>query len=360
MGCHSRLPALTVTCIAWVPVLVSLAVSLHADESRTFRVYQENWQQAEQAYAAKDYERAAAHYQKVAEVLPFEPTTRFQLACCYARLGKIDQALSSLREAVRFGWEDVSKLERSDDLKELREKPQFAQILKEAAACRDENLIIHAGKKVDPRKPAPLLVVLQGLGGFRGDLPYWEPVADELGCVLVAPRAVTKAAPMMYGWHRRGAKDSSAADYFDLPAAGQRVDAAIAEAKRRFKIDPNRIVLAGLSQGAGVALSLIGEHPERYCGAVVVCGLYQPPGVGYWQAVLRRHPLRVYVIAGKLDRLLPRSQKVVEELRAAQVPHRYDELKDVGHEFPPDYTQRLREAIEFVWGARDAKEARTK
>jgi predicted esterase len=349
------------TPIAVATVFLSFAVSPRADESRTFRIYQENWQQAEQAYAAKDYGRAAAHYQKVAEVLPFEPTTRFQLTCCYARLGKIDQALSTLREAVRFGWEDVSKLERADDLKDLRAKPQFAQILKEAAACRDENLIIHAGKKVDPRKPAPLLVVLQGLGSFRGDLPYWEPAADELGCVLVAPRAVTKAAPMMYGWHRRGAKDSSAADYFDLPSAGERVDAAIAEARRRFTIDPNRIVLCGLSQGAGVALRLIGEHPERYCGAVAVCGLHQPPGVAYWQAILRQHPLRVYMIAGKLDRLLPRSQKVVEELRAAHVPHRYDELDQVGHEFPPDYAQRLRDAIEFVWGTRvDSKAPRTK
>lgn len=361
MDPNRRSPTLTLSGIAWATVLFSLAVSLRADESRTFRIYQENWQQAEAAYATGDYARAAGHYQRVSEVLPFEPTTRFQLACCYARLGNSDQAFSTLQEAVRFGWEDVPRLERAIELKELRRKPEFARLLKEAAACRDETLIVHADKRVDPRKPAPLLVVLHGLGGFRGDLPYWEPAADELGCVVVAPRAVTKAAPMMYGWHRRGAKDSSAANYFDLPAAGKCVDAAIAEARRRFTIDPNRIVLAGLSQGAGVALRLIGEHPERYCGAVAVCGLHQPPGVVYWQAILQRHPLRVYVIAGKLDRLLPRSQKVAEELRAAHVPHRYDELDQVGHEFPPDYTKRLRGAIEFVLGERpESKDPRTK
>jgi phospholipase/carboxylesterase len=340
----------TATRIILATALLVAARSFGAEDSKSFQIYQENWEQAEKAHAAGNYARAATHYQKVAEVFPFEPATRFQLACCYARLGKNDQAFSTLEDAVRFGWEDVSKLEQADDLKDLRAKPQFADVLKAAAACRDEKLIIHACKKMGPLKPAPLLVVLQGLGVFRADLPYWESAADELGCVLVMPRAVTKAAPMMYGWHRRGAKDSSAADYFDLSAAAKRVDEAIAEATRRFQIDPNRIVLAGFSQGAGVALRLIGEHPDRYCGAVAVNGLHQPPGVAYWQSIQQQHPIRVYVIAGKFDRLLPRSQQVVEQLRAAQVPHRYDELDQVGHEFPLDYTKRLKGAIEFVWG----------
>jgi phospholipase/carboxylesterase len=341
-------PLRTLSPVLLATTLFATAPSVGAEDSKSFQIYQENWEQAETARAAGDYARAATHYQKVAEVFPFEPTARFQLACCYARLGQNDQALSTLQGAVRFGWEDVSKLEQADDLKPLRAKPQFAQLLKAAAACRDENLIIHAGNKVDPLTPAPLLVVLQGLGSFRADLPYWMPAADELGCVLIMPRAVTKAAPMMSGWHRRGAKDSSAPDYFDLPAAGKRIDEAIAEAGHRFKIDPDRIVLAGFSQGAGVALRLIGDHPERYCGAVAVAGLHQPPSVAYWQSILKQHPIRVYVIAGKLDRLLPRSQKVVEQLRAAQVPHRYDELNQIGHEFPQDYTKRLKGAIEFV------------
>jgi phospholipase/carboxylesterase len=332
--------------------LLAQASSLRADESETFRIYEQNWQKAEKAYAAQDYERAATHYSKVAEVLPFEPTTRFQLACCYARLGKIDRSLSSLNEAVRFGWEDVSRLEQIDDLKVLRAKPQFRRILRDAVAARDQNLLFYVGKSVDPAKPAPLLVVLQGLGGFRADIPYWEAAADETGCVLVAPRAVTRAGPMIEGWHRPGARDSSARDYFDLPAAAKRVDEAIAEAARRFKIDASRLVLAGFSQGAGVALHLIGRRADRYCGLVAVGGLYQPPGVAYWQSILAQHPIRVYVIAGKLDRLLPRSRQVVAELQAAHVPHRYDELDRLGHEFPLDYPKRLRAAIEFVLGER--------
>jgi predicted esterase len=326
------------------------AASVHAEDSESFRKYQENWQTAQEAFKGKDYERAATHYKMVAEVFPFEPSSQFQLACCYVRLGKNEQAFGALREAIRFGWDDVSTLEQSEDLKSLRINPQFARLVKDAVACRDETLICHAGKGVNPAKPAPLLIMLQGLGCFRADLPYWEPAADELGCAIVAPRAVNKLRPMMYSWHRLGAKDSSAADYFDLAAAGKRVDEAIAEAKRRFKIDSNRVILAGFSQGAGVALRLLGDHPDRYCGALAVNGLHQPPGVVYWQAILKQHPIRVCVLAGKLDRLLPRSQKIVEELRAAGVPNRYEEFDKVGHEFPPDYTSHLRQGLKFVLG----------
>jgi predicted esterase len=333
---------------ALIAASVAFGAPLRADVSESFRIYQENWQKAQEAYAAKDYETAAKHYQKVCEVLPFEPTSRFQLACCHARLGAQDKALAELQSAVRFGYEDIQKLEQSEDLKPLRTQSQFAQLLKDAVACRDETLIIHAGKRVDRQKPAPLLIVLQGLGCLRAEVAYWESVADNLGFVLVAPRAVTKAGPTMYGWHRSGARDSTASDYFDLAAAGKRVDEAIAEAKKRFAIDPDRVLLAGFSQGAGVALRLIGDHPERYRGAVAVCGLHQPPGVAYWESILKQHPIRVCVIAGKFDRLLPRSQKVVEQLRAAGVPNRYEELDKMGHEFPADYPKRLREAIEFV------------
>jgi predicted esterase len=325
--------------------------SLQAEDSVSFRTYLENWRKAEEAFAAKDYKRALGHYQKVAEVFPFEPTSRFQMACCESRLERGDEAIALLTDAIRFGWEDVTRLEQSEDLKSLRMRPQFSQLLKEAAACRDESLIVHIGKRVDPASPAPFLVVLQGLGCFRADLPYWEPAADETGCVLVAPRAVNKLGPMMYGWHRLGAKDSSAAGYFDLAAAGKRVDEAIAEAKRRCKIDPNRVMLAGFSQGAGVALRLVGDHADRYCGALLVCGLHQPPGVAYWRAILEKHPMRVSVLAGKLDPLLPRSQRVVEELQAAKVPCRYEEFDKMGHEYPPNYTAKLREAIEFIMGA---------
>jgi predicted esterase len=327
-----------------------------ADDSEGFKAFQANWEKAQQAYAEQRYAQAALYYDKVTEFLPFEPTTRFQLACCHARLGDKDKAMATLEAAVNFGWDDPQRLEQVEALKSLRDDPRFAKIAKGAAACADETTVLFAGKGVDTAKPAPLVVLLQGLGcGPRGDVPYWRPAVNQLGLVLVAPRAPTKVGSMLYGWHRPGAKDRSAKDYFDMAAAEKRIQEAVQAAERRWTIDQRRICLAGFSQGGGVALRMLGDRPDRYCGAVAICSLYQPPGVAYWRTVADQHPVRVFAMAGKLDRLLPQNQLAVEQLREAKIALRYEEMAHQGHEYPPEYPERLARAIAFVLGVESPK-----
>jgi predicted esterase len=226
---------------------------------------------------------------------------------------------------------------------------RFSGLMKDAAACAEETIVIRAGKSVDATKPTPLIVMLQGLGcGPRSEIPYWEPAADQLGLILVAPRGVTKVGSMMYGWHRSGAKDSSAQDYFDIANARKRPDDAIALAQQKFKIDRKRMVLAGFSQGGAVALRMLGERPENFCGTVAVCSLCQSLSVTHWREISQKQAIRVSIMAGKLDRLLPRSQQAVEQLRTASLATQYEEVERMGHEYPPDYTDRLRRSIEFV------------
>ncbi len=328
--------------------------SASADESAAFQAYQANWEQAQQAFADNDYATAAGFFEKVAELLPFEPSTQFQLARCFARLGETDKAFAALAASIRNGWDDSQRIEQAEDLSSLRNDARFSRILKDAEACQNETLVIYSGKSVDTAKPAPLIVLLHGLGaGPRSEVPYWMSVSDELGAVLVAPRGVTKVGPMVYGWQRSGAKDSKAADYFELAAADQRIADAVTRATSEFKIDRNRIFLAGFSQGGGVALHLLGTHPETYCGAIAICGLHQPQGVDHWKAVARKRPVRVFIAAGKLDPLLPRSQELMEQLRAAQVILQYDELSQTGHELPPDCTEMLCRAVKFVLGQQE-------
>jgi hypothetical protein len=54
-------------------------------------------------------------------------------------------------------------------------------------------------------------------------------------------------------------------------------------------------------------------------------------------------------------RLLPRIQLAVEQVRAARVALRYEELEREGHEYPPDYPERLARAIAFVLGRESPK-----
>lgn len=329
-------------------VAAAIAPPAAGQESEAAKAFARHWTAAEKAAADRDDKEAAARYADAATAFPFEPTVRYRAATCLARLGDADRALDALKAAVECGWADTDALDRGDDWKPLRTDPRFAELVKAAAGCRDERWVVHAGEKVGRDRPAPVLVVLHGLGaGPRSEVPYWKPAADRLGLVLVAPRSGTRVGPMLHGWQRAGAKDSSAADYFDLDAARERVNAAVDEAARRHKVDRGAVVLGGYSQGGGVALRLVADRPDRFRGAVAVCSLCQPLDKAGWQKAAGGG-VRVQLIAGEYDKLLKRSTAAAADLRAAGVPSRFDTVGRSGHEYPADAADRLRAAVEFV------------
>lgn len=298
----------------------------NAQESQQFKTFSTNWEKAQQAFAAGDYQNAATCYENIIKVFPFEPTFQYHLACCQARQGLSDNALSTLEHAIICGWGDPKKLQEAEDFKDVRQQARFEKLLTEAETCQKELFTLYVGKGVDPQKPAPLVVVLHGLGsGPRSELPYWKSTADELGLVLIAPRGVTEIRSMFYGWHRTGAKDSTALDYFDVDAAGKRVNLAIDYARQRHTMAPGRVLLAGFSQGGGIALRLLGDHPHQFAGAVAVCSLCQSPGVPFWQSAATKGKFSIALLAGKLDRLLPRSQQLAEHLKTAGTKLHYHE-----------------------------------
>jgi predicted esterase len=114
------------------------------------------------------------------------------------------------------------------------------------------------------------------------------------------------------------------------------------------------VVLAGFSQGGGVALRLVADRPDRFRGVVAVNSLCQTPDEAKWKAVAERGGVRVCFICGEYDKLLGRSKSVAEVLKAAKVPSRFDTVEKCGHEYPPDAADRLRVAARFVLTGEEA------
>lgn len=320
-----------------------------AEESERLKAFNTHWHAAQQAIAESHYDQAAASYEKILEIFPFEPTTHYQLARCRARQGDSDKALAALNQAITFGWADVQKIQQDEDFAKLRQLQRFKQLVTDADNCRKELFVLYAGKGVDPKKPASLVVLLHGLGaGPRSEVPYWKHAADQLNAVIIAPRGTTQVNLSLCGWQRTGAKNSSALDYFDLPAAGKRVEEAITIAKSRYSIAPDRITLAGYSQGAGVALHLLGENPQRYCGAVSVSSLCQMRGTAYWKTVAEKKPVRVAMLIGQLDGLKGRNLTMSLQLNSAGLPTKEELWEGTGHEYPVNYEEQLTSALKFV------------
>jgi poly(3-hydroxybutyrate) depolymerase len=107
--------------------------------------------------------------------------------------------------------------------------------------------------------PTPLLVYLHSWSGdFRQDNSAWQRQAVERGWIYLHPNF-------------RGRNDNPQAG--GSPAARRDVLDAIDWAASEFRVDPQRIYLAGTSGGGHMAMLLAGHHPRRFSAVSAWVGI---------------------------------------------------------------------------------------
>ena len=167
--------------------------------------------------------------------------------------------------------------------------------------------LLHVPPGLTPGRPAPLVVTLHGAGGTAElGLGLLRPLADERGLLLLAPASRGRTWDAVGGGYGRDV---------DL------LDRALAEVFSTVPVDPDRIAVAGFSDGASYALG-IGLANGRLFGRIIAFspGFVPPaPHVG--------RPA-VFVSHGVADLVLPirrTSRKIVPRLRDRGYDVRYRE-----------------------------------
>jgi len=127
---------------------------------------------------------------------------------------------------------------------------------------RDARLCIPAGH--DPLTPAPLFVALHGRGGGAADWDGFQTACDARGMIMLAveSRGVT--------W------DMAGAGFFGPDVSY--IDEALAFTFDRCLIDPDRIALAGFSDGASYALSLGPSNGDLFGHLIAYSPGFSSPG----------------------------------------------------------------------------------
>ena len=69
--------------------------------------------------------------EKLVSLIPRNPIVHYNLGCSQALLGRTDEALDSLRQAIRLGYTDLDYMRRDADLESLREEPGFEALIEE-------------------------------------------------------------------------------------------------------------------------------------------------------------------------------------------------------------------------------------
>ena len=72
---------------------------------------------------------------RLTQLRTHDPLTWYNLACSYALLKRIEDALQALQRAVELGYADLASLQNDPDLVNLRQSPKYRQLLESVMAC---------------------------------------------------------------------------------------------------------------------------------------------------------------------------------------------------------------------------------
>ena len=256
-----------------------------------------------------------------------------------SRLGNAELTLQLLQEAVQAGhW--YGGLRGDPDLALLRGRPEFERLVD---LCEQRRIAAIAAAQpvlttIPPEKgpaPFPLLIALHGANA-TAEGGHWSPAAAH-GWFVAIPQSSQVYAPGTYTWN-------------DRQWAIQEVRAHYDRLRAEFPIDPERVVLAGFSQGGGLATSLALSETIPARGLILVGPFL--PDVNAVVPLLEEHDmrgLRAYLVAGLRDRYCYGiARQLAEILPRYGVVCQLEVCADLEHMFPDDFDQRLPAALDFV------------
>jgi phospholipase/carboxylesterase len=154
-------------------------------------------------------------------------------------------------------------------------------------------------------EPAPLLLLLHGVGSNEHDLLGLAPALDPR-FLVVSARAPITLGHGSYGWY-----------HVQFTPTGPLIDAEEAEDSRQlllkfveeladsYKIDRGRVFVMGFSQGCIMSIAVMLTEPTRFAGAVGMSGRLLP---GILDKIAPAEELKgfpVMVVHGTQDQVLP-------------------------------------------------------
>jgi len=174
--------------------------------------------------------------------------------------------------------------------------------------------LYYVPRSYHPNEPLPLLILLHGGDGDpAGWFGSYSRRAETGSFIALAPKATTKT------WGSTG----------DFGADIARINRALVLIFDRYAIAPDRVAVAGVSDGASYALSLGLVNGDRIRGVIA----FSP---GYIVGRLGRGRPSFFISHGTRDPVLPIGQTrvFINFLRQAGYPVDYHEFNGV-HEVPP-------------------------
>ncbi|MGB0716542.1 MAG: alpha/beta hydrolase [Phycisphaerae bacterium] len=296
------------------------------------------------AYANEQFRRVTMLGIQLEKDFPGHPLTRYRLACAYAMIERPIASGQWLKKAAEVGFSDIHLASNDVHLVSVRMDPAYIEALKLIRKNHDRGVIggHHTGsrpiqyvpKDLGKEQISPLLVLLHGYGTDGHDIINpWKTIADEFDLRLVAPQA---PHPTQNGF-RWGPADE----------AEPIIMRAIKYMEDNYRIDRQRVVLSGFSQGGLLTYAIGLKHPKKFSGLLPIAGRY--PGMNQAEKAPQPQLPKIFIMIGTDDRPLADNRKASRELQSAGYSVKLNEYEGVGHHLPANFREEFKEALRFFW-----------
>jgi predicted esterase len=172
------------------------------------------------------------------------------------------------------------------------------------------------------------------------NMPHWQSLADA-GWLVAVPQSSTATWADAYVW-------------MDHSSAAAEVIEHLERLKVEYSLDTDKVILAGFSMGAEVALAMALNGVVDAKGFILL-----GPGGPFMDDLAKWTPsiekakdkgLRGVFLMGEADETIPQDniRILVERLNKVGVACELKTYPDLGHEYPPDFEGVLQDAIKFI------------
>ena len=226
------------------------------------------------------------------------------------------------RSGARGRMDEVLRRGRGDDVRiETR-----SYYMKETQETMTYDVFV--SRKVDPKKPAPLIVFLHGLGTpARRLLPGLLEDAEKRGYVIAAPVGYN-----LQGWYGVNGPTSPRTNPTNLGELSEKdVLNVLEQVRLMFTIDERRIYLLGQSMGGAGVLYLGPKYNKIWAALGASAAALRPQ---QRSSILETIPtMPIILIHGDADRLVPvqQSRDWAAKMKSLGMPYEYHEIKGGTH-----------------------------
>ena len=226
----------------------------------------------------------------------------------------------------------------------LRPLPEFQNMV---AVCQQRfaeiQPTVHPALLVrQPAKQAgalPLLIALHGNGENASvTLEYWKEITAQ-GWLLAVPQSSQIYDPDSFVWD-------------DREVGIGEIRAHLALLSREQMVNQNRVVLGGFSMGSGQAVWMALNQSIKARGFVVLAPYLTSAELEALPTLLESQELanlRGSILVGEEDiKCLEVSRKVVEIMRAYNLPCELEIHPGPDHDYPPNFAEFVRKGLAFI------------